>query len=496
MRRLLLILLVFAASVDARAQGVDSFDDPAYDVIRLTPEAGPHFPLPRFIRLSSIAVEVNELVVSRSKYSVDADEWRLYVTPAILDTTHSLRIAFRRIPLIGSPSVTLRDTVAALADDHLPPAPRSVPSTQTPSESAFAAGSLQSRGSISRGVTAGSNRDVGLESGLRVELSGELSPGVGIRAILNDENTPILPDGTTRRLEEFDRVFIEITSPFGEAQLGDIPFSMQQSEFARLTRNLQGAAVRSRFGQAPGSSVGGEIVATGAISRGQFRSQVIPLIDGVQGPYRLTGSDGERLVLVVPGSERVYWDGLLLERGDQNDYVIDYATGEVRFTSRRLVTDERRALVEFEYSTNQFTRTLVATQAEAHFLNGAFGPRVRIGAGVIREADGNQFLEEFGLSREDSLALALAGDGPAVRSGAEQVQFDAEAPYVQYVLRPVEVGGVADSAFVALTFQPEPREVVYRVRFSHVGQGAGSYERGGEAVNGITYRFVGEGGGS
>jgi hypothetical protein len=487
---------VFAASVDARAQVVDSFGDPAYDVIRLTPEAGPYFPLPRFIRLSSIAVEVNESVVPRSEYSVDADEWRLYVAPAILDTTHSLRIAFRRIPLVGSASVTLRDTVTAVADDHLQAMPPSIPPTQTPTESVFAAGSLQSRGSISRGVTAGSNRDVGLESGLRVELSGEVSPGVGIRAILNDENTPILPDGTTRRLEEFDRVFIEITSPFGEAQLGDIPFSMQQSEFARLTRNLQGAAVRSRFGQAPGSAVGGEVVATGAISRGQFRSQVIPLIDGVQGPYRLTGSDGERLVLVVPGSERVYWDGLLLERGDQNDYVIDYATGEVRFTSRRLVTDERRALVEFEYSTNQFTRTLVATQAEAHFFNGITGPRVRIGAGVIREADGNQFLDEFGLSREDSLALALAGDGPAVRSGAEAVRFDPEAPYVQYVVRPVEVGDATDSAFVALTFPPREGEPVYRVRFSHVGKGVGSYERGGEAVNGITYRFVGEGGGS
>ena len=31
-----------------------------------------------------------------------------------------------------------------------------------------------------------------------------------IWAVLTDENTPILPEGTTQRLNEFDRVFIQI----------------------------------------------------------------------------------------------------------------------------------------------------------------------------------------------------------------------------------------------------------------------------------------------
>lgn len=491
MRHLLPFLTLIIFALPAGAQQRYVFDDPAYEVSRFTPEAGPLFTLPRFVRLATIAVEINGAVLSRTHFSIDTDLPALRIEPGVLDTTHSLRVAYRVIPLDLTAGASLIDTTRASIQTERGPVERraggvdAIPTSDSPA--------VQSRGSISRGVTAGSNRDVGLESGLRVELSGEVAPGVAIRALLNDENTPLLPDGTTRRLEDFDRVFIELTSPVGEAQLGDISFRMQQSEFARLTRNLQGAAVRSRIGEAT-DAVGVHLVAAGAISRGQFRSLELPLIDGVRGPYRLTGSDGERLILVVPGSERVYWDGLLLERGDQQDYVIDYATGEITFTARRLVTDERRVLVEFEYSTNQFTRTLVASQAEVHAFAGRNGPRLRLGGGVIREADGSQFLDEFGLSREDSLALAQAGDSRAVRSGAEKVIFDPEAPYVHYVIREVTTPNERpDSAFVALTFRPDEGEPVYRVRFSHVGSGEGSYERGGEGVHGIVHRYVGPG---
>jgi hypothetical protein len=494
LRPLLVFVIVLSGVLTARGQDLSPFADAAYEVIRLTPEAGPSFPLPAFLRPNTISVEVNDVLLSNEYYDVREGGAVLRVEPSVLDTTHSLRVAYRTFPVGAIGTVSLLDTARTHDAYRLAPPTPPAPTATAPSPPSS---TLQSRGSISRGVTAGSNRDVGLESGLRVELSGEVAPGVTIRALLNDENTPILPDGTTRRLEDFDRVFIELRSPVGEVQLGDVALRLQQSEFARLTRSVQGAAVRSSIGGGADDRFGGQVVAAGAISRGQFQSMEVRLIDGVQGPYRLTGAEGERFILVVPGSERVYWDGVLLERGDQLDYTIDYATGELYFTSRRLVTDERRALVEFEYSTNQFTRTLIATQAEAFFLHTRHGPRVRIGGAVIREADGSQFLDEFGLSREDSLALAQAGDSPALRPGAEEVRFDAEAAYVQYVRRVVEgPSGDRDTAYVALSFRPEEGEPVYRVRFSHVGLGMGSYERGGEGVNGIMYRFVGSGQGS
>ena len=66
----------------------------------------------------------------------------------------------------------------------------------------FGTSGLQRRGSITRGITTGNRRDVSLESGLRLELTGEITDGVQLQAVLTDENTPIQPDGSTQRLSE------------------------------------------------------------------------------------------------------------------------------------------------------------------------------------------------------------------------------------------------------------------------------------------------------
>jgi hypothetical protein len=66
---------------------------------------------------------------------------------------------------------------------------------------------LQTSGSIMRGVQIGTNRDFSLNSGLNVELSGKLTEDVEIVAALTDEATPIQPEGNTQTLNEIDKVF-------------------------------------------------------------------------------------------------------------------------------------------------------------------------------------------------------------------------------------------------------------------------------------------------
>ena len=202
---------------------------------------------------------------------------------------------------------------------------------------------LRRRGSISRGIVAGNRRDVSIESGLRMELSGEIAAGVEVQAVLTDENTPIQPEGTTQRLSDFDRVYVQLDTRQGQARLGDIDLAFTGTEFAPYVRKLQGAAVTA---QAPalfsGAFAGGEATIAGATARGLFRSQDLVPVEGVQGPYRLEGRDGEQFIIVIAGSERVYLNGQLLTRGESADYVIDYATGEVTFTPRRLITGSRR----------------------------------------------------------------------------------------------------------------------------------------------------------
>jgi hypothetical protein len=358
----------------------------------------------------------------------------------------------------------------------------------------FAGVDLQRTGSITRGVAGGTNQDAGIESGLRLQLNGNLTDDVAVRAVLTDQNTPIQPDGTTQRLDDFDRVFIEIETPQATAQLGDVDVAFQDTEFARFARKIQGATLRSSaWGPAVGLSEGRATV-LGAVSRGQYRTQDIQPIDGVQGPYRLSGLQGERFIVVVAGSETVYLDGQPLERGRTNDYVIDYARGELTFTGNRIITDAQRVTVEFQYRTSQFDRTLVGGRGTAGIWKTDTGrSRIRTQVTFLREADGRDFGSAFDLSTRDSLALVNAGDGAALRSGAERVEFDPEAPFVQYLREVRTTGGTTDTLFVALEEAPPEGTPVFRVTFSRVGPGEGDYDRVGRQQNGILYEFVGEG---
>lgn len=422
---------------------------------------------------------------------LDSTAYRLDAAQGVLVLADSLQgdrlvVAYRTLPLDVPPVYQLYRARS------LPPAveiPADPPRRNTLTNDPPFASGLQPRGRITRGIVTGNRQDVSIASALQLELSGEVAEGVTLEALLSDADVPLSPEGTTQRLREFDRIYVRLQTRSGHVQLGDYDLKLGEETLFGVQRKLQGALLAAQLpGAGPVRRL--TIQASGAVSKGIYRRQTIVPVEGVQGPYRLTGAAGEPFVLVLPGSERVYLDGRLLDRG--TDYVIDYATGELTFTPRHLITAERRISVEFEYTTGNGTRSLLASQA--HLELGRSRPVAFLEVAALREADGRRFGETFGLTRADSLALRQAGDGLAVRSGAEQVPFDPEAPYVLYT-REVRMlpDGTTDTVYVALTSAPSPGTPVYRVTFSRVGPGRGRYVRAGQTVNGIVYVYRGPG---
>jgi hypothetical protein len=439
-----------------------------------------------FIVSSSLNISISDRALRKDEFSLVSNLGYVSFRNVDPDSAFSFVATYQYVPLQLQSEYHLWEKVDRSDTNELA-ADLNLPKAKT---------GLRSSGSITRGVLTGTDRDASVESGLRLEVEGEITEGISVRAVLTDEDTPLLPEGTTSRLEQFDQVFIEFASSKGKIALGDLDVTMPEGEFSRVKRRVQGVSLHSSdlaFSSAIVPNV--SFQATGATSRGKFKSHFVSILEGVQGPYRLEGNASERFILILPGTERVYVDGLLLERGQTSDYIIDYTTAEITFMPSRMVASSNRVRVEFEYTTNQFSRSFLGGEASVGLGRGIRGPLFEFGVTALRESDGESFAEELGFSSADSLILSQSGDQLIFASSANEVVFDPEALYTQYFQ---VIGFDGRNAFEVVSRPPREEELVYRVIFTRVGAGKGSYRRQGSLAdaslsNGIAYLYVGMG---
>jgi len=449
------------------------------DTLRV--QGGGPFLIRPFIEEGSEHVQVDG--VSISDYILDRREGIISLPGIAPDSTIVLVVAYRHVPLDLASSYRLWGSAPA---DGAGREGNLEPNTSDDQTSV-----LTTRGHITRGILTGSNREARIESGLQLQVHGEVAPGITLQASLSDEDTPLVPEGVTRQFDQFDRIRIHLQSRRGAVELGDFDVVLDGTRYGVLRRTVQGAVVRG----AP-VAIGGpwnqtlSISSGAAISRGQFHSVDVGILDGVQGPYRLTGAAGERFILLLPGTEQVYLDGVLLERGEDQDYVVDYQLGEITFTARHVMGSERRVRVDYEYTTNRYTRTMTFSEATLGLGGSRTTPWARLTLGGIRESDGDAFLDESGLSAADSALVASSIDGTVQIDGASVVPYEAEALYTQYVRGSSPTG---EPIWVELKSVPAQEQTVYRVPFTFVGSGKGTYIRIPSQGGGIAYEWAGEG---
>ncbi len=414
------------------------------------------------------------LVIPDSLVVIGANQWWFDAPTGMLrlrvDPPAEVYVSYQRLPVrLPSPlNRTRGDWQAPPVTIRPPPSP--------------VQRSLSTSGSFTRGIQIGTNRDLTLESGLQIDVAGMITEDIRIIASLTDKSTPIQPDGSTQTLREFDQVYVRLIHPKGTLQMGDIDVKLEQGSFARLTRRLQGATATSRAGN-------GTYTAAAAAMRGTFNSVTLRARDGIQGPYRLTGLTDEPFVVVLAGTERVYLNGTLLERGEDRDYVIDYGLGEVTFTGRRLIRDDHRIVVDYQFLSSAYPRSLIAAEATSPaMLNG----RLTLGFSYIREADDIRNAESIGLGQDERDILRLAGDNPALAriDGADSLGFRLDADIALYVRKDTVLAGTTYSIY---EHRPGDPRGIYRVSFSRVEPGTGSYRVSASLTNAAVYRWVGPG---
>lgn len=340
---------------------------------------------------------------------------------------------------------------------------------------------LQKSGALIRGFTVGTNSDFQLNSGLRLQLAGRLSEDLEIVAALTDENTPIQPEGNTETLEELDKVFIEVKHKNAIGTFGDYELNNRRNEFSQITRKLQGLKGEFNFDNHAGSvSIAG--------SRGKFNTLQFNGLDGNQGPYRLTGVNNEREIIVIAGSEKVFLDGLELKRGENNDYIIDYSNSEIIFTPKKIITSASRISIDFEYTDQKFRRNFTG----ADYYTSLFNNSLTVGAAFFREADDQENPIEISFSDSDLSILRNAGNNRSLasRSGVTLAPPDSLGK-ISGVYSRVDTT-INLKPYTFYVYSPGNTGSVYNVTFSYVGEKRGDYVK--ESIG--KYKFAGIGSGN
>ncbi len=379
-----------------------------------------------------------------------------------------LRIHFSRYPFSFSPLFASR---IPEGDDPLPlfrPGALEIEERERP-DSRF---KLRFSGSKTVGASAGTGKGLGIEQNLKVSVAGKIAEDLEISAFLTDDDLRVQPEGNTEELRHLEKVYVQIKSRHSEVQLGDFDTGLDWSRFASFRRELRGGVAKLTIGDRTA-------LAGGGTSKGRFRTASFFGIESVQGPYELLSARRFNGVVILPGSETVFFDGRVLRRGSENGYTIDYNRGTVTFTERVPVTDDSEIVIDFQVSEDNYDRSSLMGGISTPLIS----DHLQLRAFFFQESDNADKPITGELSDEDRRVLADAGDDPgrAVASGVQEV-------------------GVGEGDYILVSGDSLPDHFVYvesdgnyRLDFFEVGAGKGDYAPDGYSTDGVLkFAYVGE----
>ncbi len=338
---------------------------------------------------------------------------------------------------------------------------------------------LNTAGNITRGLSVGNNQNGVVNSSLDLQIAGKLSDKVTLKAAILDTNLPIQENGNTYKLNEFDRVFIELSNDNWNINAGDIYLNNNETSFLNFNKKVSGLGINAKIIN-DNSEI--DIETSGAIVKGKYKKIEFNGLEGNQGPYSLSDNTSS-YILILSGTEQIYVNGIPLKRGEENDYIIDYNTAEITFTTTYPITADMRITAEYQYTDRVYTRFVtynnIAYKSDKLSVSGYF----------YNENDlKNQPLEQD-LSDEQKQLLSEAGNNSNLMVTPSAYINSYSEDKILYKKNLIGTSEIFE-------YSTNEADELYNVAFTYVGENTGSYILKEVIALGKIYEYVGENSGN
>lgn len=336
-------------------------------------------------------------------------------------------------------------------------------------------GDLNSKGSIVRGITFGNNQGQSVQSSMDLQITGKLSKDITILASISDHNLPIQADGYTQTLEEFDKIYMQLNiKDRSILRAGHLDLLDEKTFFGRYQRRSMGIEFQTILGDVNKTFAN----VSAGVARSEFYRVRFNGVEGNQGPYRLKGKNGEQFITIISGSEQVFIEGILMKRGENLDYIINYNTGEITFTSFRPIFNESNISISYNYTNRNYTRFLI-TGGIQHERE-----KVKFGFNWFLENDNKNAPLALNLSKEDEQILANAGNNQELMYAPSGTISEYDVNKILYQLIQNPIGNYYE-------FSADQSQTLYQVAFTYFGENAGDYQLKQTTNNGRVFEYVG-----